>query len=76
MSRNNHTQKNRRDLREWAAEHGWLYRGMTGSGHLRFEHPEVRDPVFGCCTPRVSGNTIEKAKMQRALKFARNREHA
>lgn len=76
MSRARHTRKNQRDLRVWAAEHGWRYCGHTGSGHVRFEHPDVPDPMFAACTPRVSGNKLEKGKMQRMLRIARSRELA
>jgi hypothetical protein len=32
--------------------------------------------MFAACTPRVSGNKLEKGKMQRMLRIARSREDA
>lgn len=49
---------------------GWTW-SMTGSGHLRWVHPEVPGPVFTSATPRVHEGNKERQKMNTALKRAR-----
>jgi hypothetical protein len=58
-----------RDLAAWAEPLGFRWR-HTGSGHIRWDHPQVRRPVFTASTPRRSGMATERAKLRRALRLA------
>lgn len=59
-----------RALAAWAGELGWRWR-HCGSGHLRWDHPEVKGPVFTAASARSNGTLREKQKMRTALKRAR-----
>lgn len=59
--------KDRRDLVEWATGRGWSWR-VTGSGHIRFDHPEASGAVFVPSSPRIKGGHLEKQKLARALR--------
>jgi len=59
-----------RTLAAWAREQGWRWR-HCGSGHLRWDHPEVTGPVFTAGSPRSNGILKEKQKLRTALRRAR-----
>jgi hypothetical protein len=63
----------RRELRDLAAEAGelgWTWE-RTGSGHLKWSHPDVQRAVFTAGTPtNRSGIAEERAKLRRALRLA------
>lgn len=61
-----------RDLAKWAGDLGWRWR-HCGSGHLRWEHPEVMGPVFTAASPKSNGTVEERSKLRRALKRAREK---
>lgn len=59
-----------RALAKWAGAQGWRWR-HCGSGHLRWNHDDVPHPVFTAGSPRSNGTVEERAKLNRALRRAR-----
>lgn len=60
-----------RTFARWAAGEGWRW-SHCGSGHLRWDHPEVASPVFTAGSPRSNGTHRERQKLNTALKRARD----
>lgn len=59
-----------RDLCIHAEALGWVG-NHTGSGHIRWTHPEVPGAIVTACTPRKDVLGIEKARFTRTLANAR-----
>lgn len=59
-----------RALRLHAESLGWEGR-WTGSGHIRWTHPEVLDAIVTAGTPKKDVLGIEKARFTRTLANAR-----
>lgn len=59
-----------RELAQWAHQDGWAWH-LCGSGHVRWDHPDVPHPVFTPCTPRVNCGFKERQKLRTALIRAR-----
>lgn len=69
MSGDRHHRPELRALAREMAELGWSW-SFTGSGHVRWEHPGVRHPVFTSSTPRCGMMKQERGKLMRAMKQA------
>lgn len=59
-----------RILANAAQEAGWRW-SRTGSGHIRWEHPDVPGPIFTASTPRANGSRRARQKLRTALRKAR-----
>lgn len=66
------SRKSLRDLRRHAESLGWVAR-WTGSGHLRWTHPEVPGAIVTAGTPGKDCLALEKGRFTKALAVARNR---